>query len=54
MDIVKNIEKLRKQLNKMGNEKGFRDPGVIKLSQKLDKLINTYYKMESSDMRATG
>jgi hypothetical protein len=46
MDIIHRIEKMREELLKIGNSKGFQDHEVIHLSQKLDKLINAYYRLE--------
>lgn len=45
MNIIHRIEELRLELNALGAEKGLKDPQVIKLSQRLDKLINEYYKL---------
>jgi len=44
MRIVQSIEELRKQLVELGTIKGLQDPEVIRLSQKLDKVINAYYR----------
>jgi len=44
VDIVKMIEILRSDLNRVGTEKGFQNPEVMRLSQALDKLINMYYR----------
>ncbi|WP_458412759.1 aspartyl-phosphate phosphatase Spo0E family protein [Schinkia sp. CFF1] len=38
--VVQQIEGLRSNLIKSGLEKGFNHPTTIKLSQKLDKLLN--------------
>lgn len=56
MDIIQRIEKLRWELVEQGQKKGLQDPNVIELSQRLDKLINAYYKYESKklNIRATG
>ncbi|MEQ8175344.1 MAG: aspartyl-phosphate phosphatase Spo0E family protein [Syntrophomonadaceae bacterium] len=40
------VEKVRAKLVKLGMEKGFQDPGVIKLSQALDRLINKIYMQD--------
>ncbi|MEN6462451.1 MAG: aspartyl-phosphate phosphatase Spo0E family protein [Syntrophomonas sp.] len=45
MDIIQSIERLRAKLVEKGMEKGFQDPQVIELSQKLDDLINKYYRL---------
>ena len=44
MRIVQSIEALREKLVEQGTIKGLQDPEVIRLSQKLDKLINAYYR----------
>lgn len=55
MNLVKKIERLREELNKLGLEKGFKDPQVIKLSQRLDVLINIYYKQNNDfGIKASG
>lgn len=56
MDIIQRIEKLRRELVEQGQKKGLQDPYVIELSQRLDKLINVYYRYESKrlDVKATG
>ncbi|HWP97717.1 MAG TPA: aspartyl-phosphate phosphatase Spo0E family protein [Syntrophomonadaceae bacterium] len=43
MDVVERIEELRIILNKLGEAKGLQDPEVIRISQILDEMINTYY-----------
>jgi len=45
MDIIRKIEELRTELQKLGSEKGFQDVQVIKVSQILDELITRYYRM---------
>ncbi|MDD3269322.1 MAG: aspartyl-phosphate phosphatase Spo0E family protein [Syntrophomonadaceae bacterium] len=45
MRIIQSIEELRKELNELGTIKGLHDPEVIRLSQKLDEIINTYYRL---------
>lgn len=54
MGIIDLINELRAHLDKLGFEKGLQDPEVIELSQKLDKLINIYYKSEARNEKATG
>lgn len=44
VDIVKKIEILRSELHRVGIEKGFQNPEVLRLSQALDNLINLYYR----------
>ena len=40
------IEETRKELNQLGNRKPLNDPDVVKLSQKLDGLLNEYQKLQ--------
>jgi hypothetical protein len=42
--LLENIEILRQTMENLGLVKGFDDPDVIALSQKLDALLNEYYK----------
>jgi hypothetical protein len=44
MNIVQIIEDLREELVELGISRGLQDPEVIRLSQKLDKYINMYYR----------
>lgn len=46
MEHCRKIEEVRRKLIKLGTEKGFQDPGVIKLSQALDRMINKIYIKE--------
>ncbi len=41
-DLLKQIEKLRKQMNDLAKEKPLTDPEIIKISQHLDLLLNDY------------
>lgn len=43
MNLQQKVEKIRTRLVKLGMEKGFQDPRVIKLSQSLDRLVKQYY-----------
>lgn len=45
MKITERIERLREELVELGIKKGFQDTQVIKKSQKLDELINQYYRL---------
>ncbi|MEN6459981.1 MAG: aspartyl-phosphate phosphatase Spo0E family protein [Syntrophomonas sp.] len=47
MNIILMIEELREELIKNGMDKGFQDPQVIMISEKLDDLINQYYRITS-------
>lgn len=40
MDTIQRIEELCLELDTLGAEKGFKDPQIIKLSQKLMNTIN--------------
>ena len=40
------IEEMRKELNQLGNRKPLNDPDILKLSQKLDGLLNEYQKLQ--------
>ena len=42
--ILTEIELLRYVMEKLGLDKGIDNPDVIVLSQKLDRLLNKYYK----------
>ena len=42
-ELLPEIEKKRALLESLVMKKGLRDPGVIFLSQQLDKLLNQYY-----------
>ncbi|KLU65833.1 Spo0E like sporulation regulatory protein [Desulfosporosinus acididurans] len=43
MELEKRIEKLRLQMIKAAADKDLKDPRVIKVSDKLDRLINEFY-----------
>ncbi len=43
--LLKRIEVLKEQLIEIGCKKGLNDPDTIKLSQKLDGLMNEYNKL---------
>jgi len=40
------IEEIRKELNQLANRKALTHPEVIKLSQKLDQLLNEYQNLQ--------
>lgn len=44
-DNLKEIEKLRKKMIEVGMSKGFTHRDTVKLSKKLDKLLNEKMKM---------
>lgn len=46
MEQCQKVEEVRRKLIKLGMEKGFQDPGVIKLSRALDRMINKIYIKE--------
>ena len=43
-DIAKKIEKLRKKLHKSIEKNGVDSRKTIRISQKLDEIINVYFK----------
>ena len=45
VQLLKPIEQLRKELNQLAKHKPLTDPEVVKLSQRLDRLLNEYYRM---------
>lgn len=44
--IVKQIEILREQMTEMATHKGFTSKESIEISQKLDNLLNHYYRLQ--------
>ena len=48
INTLKNVEILRNAMIKSGIENGLNHPTTIKLSQKLDKLLNEYLITNSS------
>lgn len=44
--IVKQIEILREQMTEMAIHKGFTSKESIEISQKLDDLLNHYYRLQ--------
>lgn len=45
------IEKLRKEMENSAKNKGFTDCETVRLSQKLDVLLNKYMKSEKGNFR---
>ena len=43
-DLLQKIEEVRRNLNSLASAKSLVAPEVIKLSQRLDSLINQYYR----------
>jgi hypothetical protein len=43
--LLEIIEDMKIDLNQLGSCKPLTDPDVVNLSEKLDKLLNQYYKM---------
>ena len=41
--VHKQIEELRKQMQKIASDKDLTDPRVVRVSEKLDILINEFY-----------
>lgn len=50
---LKNVELLRNAMIKSGIENGLNHPTTIKLSQKLDKLLNEYLNSSPIKLRIT-
>lgn len=44
-DIFSKIEYLRQKMHEVALEKGIAHPDVLHISQKLDDIINEFYKM---------
>jgi thymidylate kinase len=44
-DVLKNIEDLREQLKNIAESKDLTDISVIDASQRLDDVLNDYYKL---------
>ena len=40
------IEKMRNELIQLGDRKSFTDPDVVKLSQRLDRLLDEYQELQ--------
>ncbi|WP_081413371.1 aspartyl-phosphate phosphatase Spo0E family protein [Aneurinibacillus terranovensis] len=47
-ETLKIIEGLRRKLNKLARERPLTDPQIILVSQKLDTLLNEYYKRQKN------
>lgn len=45
-NLSKLIEEMRKELIQLGSCKSFTDPDVVKLSQKLDRLLDEYQELQ--------
>ena len=43
MELMVHIEELRKQMQKIASDKDLTDPRVVRVSEKLDILINEFY-----------
>ncbi|MDI6879059.1 MAG: aspartyl-phosphate phosphatase Spo0E family protein [Desulfitobacteriaceae bacterium] len=46
-ELLESIEALRREMSDVAMDKGFHDPAVLVLSQKLDVLINQFYALRS-------
>lgn len=46
--MCKKLEELRDKLNKMLDSDKYKSEEILKVSQKLDKLIINYYKSENN------
>ena len=47
-ELCKQIETTRKQMTELSREKSFCDNEMIKISQKLDTLLNEYERLKKS------
>ena len=43
--VLVEIERLRKRLTALVSKKGLDHPGVLKLSRKIDELVNEYHRL---------
>lgn len=50
-NLMREIEKLRAQLNDQGKRRGLHDNDVLKKSEILDNLINQYYLLLREESR---
>ena len=48
-ELAKLIEKTRKEMIDLSKEKAFSDPEIIKISQKLDALLNELERLKEED-----
>lgn len=48
-NLLRDIERLKKELNELGKVKKLTDPEVVQLSQKLDVLLNEYERLKKSN-----
>jgi len=48
--ILKKLEKTREKMIRSGIEKGFSNVETIRLSKKLDQLLNTYQLQNSNEI----
>lgn len=44
--LLQFIEEMREELNQLGVEKPLTDPEVVRLSQRLDRVLNYYQKQQ--------
>jgi len=44
--LLSNIEKTRLEMVELAHLYGYSNPNVVQCSQKLDSLLNVYYKFE--------
>lgn len=49
--LLKEIEELRQQLYSLSCDKELADPAVVLMSQKLDDLLNLYYRTSPTSKR---
>ncbi|OZB98588.1 aspartyl-phosphate phosphatase Spo0E family protein [Paenibacillus sp. XY044] len=48
--IIRKIEELRLELNKLSDRRCLTDPELVKASQKLDRVLNDYDKLLKENM----
>ncbi|WP_081417307.1 aspartyl-phosphate phosphatase Spo0E family protein [Paenibacillus sp. Soil522] len=46
-ELLKRIEEARHNMHELAERYGLTAPQVVEQSQKLDKLLNTYYQMKA-------
>ena len=51
LNALKKIEKLRFKLQKIASDKELTDPKVVRVSEKLDVLINEYYSDQEKTLK---
>jgi len=49
LNALKRIEKLRLEMQEIASDKELTDPRVVRVSEKLDVLINKYYSDQENE-----